>query len=1504
MISCSALVTAFSMNAQHPVQIGSGSVASEPPTYKARTTPGGPGFNATAMLTRNLYLDEGLSTADGQFSVPSRPIPTNDWWTDIINSRFSGALWSYPAMLHTSEAGVEINSPSYWADFGKEMKSKSNIKVGGKDFRATATIASDWHDWDVRFRMPSAKGTGEMQVTAVHGSPFTWIEFTDMEPRLTLSGEASIFASGKGYAGIKIGDDLYGLYCADDARCSLSDKTVTFDGVQWLSVALLRSAADLEAFAPYASSIPRATRVDWSYDEVSGKVSSRWTVNAENLRDATAAAPVLQGFLPHAYKYALPGASLNFTDSEGFVTPRGKMLLASSPSGSFAYDYSFSGMLPYYAAPTTDASARNPFRQEVLDRLMGDYSSKGTFGGDTYWGGKGLVQMALNMTFARQTGNDAVYQESKRRLREALVNWLTYSPGEDTFFFSYYPRWGAMLGFDVSYDSDAFNDHHFHYGYFTYAAALLCLEDEAFASDYGEVLTLIAKDYANWDRNDSRFPILRTLDPWCGHSWAGGLGDTGNDNGNGQESSSEAMQGWAGIYLLGVALDNREMRDAGIWGWNTEARATREYWFDVDAPRPANDGGRKPWPGKGDRQGNYDYTQYPYAYNSNITGKGIGWWTWFGGDPLFMHGIQWMPVSPALDYLSWDADFTAWAIDDMMRGANSTFSHSWFEQTTNSDNGESIEPLASNDWGNVALSYLQRSDPAEAARIFDEALDRNMHIATSVSTSHISYFVIHNHLTYGDPDFEIRADIPTAQVCRKGDRTTFIVYNPDRSDRTVTFYDKNGAKVRSVKAPARRLAAICDPAHAASLDITSSEGFVIAPGSSTHLSGRVLDQYGAGFDGAELTFKLSDGAQATLSNGELTVGADAALGSIFTVEVSYEGLAETLTFTVNYPPRATAASIDGLAEICELGIPQKASLLVIDQYGDETRPDDTRWSATPLEGVGVGADGALTFSTPGHYTVTASSARLGGEASADIVVAPKMPELSKDVDVMASSAENVGTMPEGACDQAPGTRWGSSHSDGEWIVLDLGEDCHISRVGILWEAAYASRYMIQTAPSGCEMTDKTVKYAGTDHNITVPADDAWTTVATEQASGAGARETVIGATGRYVRMLALERATTYGVSLYEMDVYGVPAAMSGDAVIGIDFTLPEVMDSGSTIGLEATAYTRSGNGMPADRVEWSSDKEARFSGNDFTPLSHGLYTLKARTDYGTGSATVFVNEMERPAAVKLSADHYVTPVGDHLSIPFEVWNQFLAPYGGDADALSVKVYDSEGNIAAMASYDIDTMEFEASGYGEYTVDFGGLASCKVEVVRYEDFNLALGKDAWDSSHEADWLSAKYAVDGSLTTRWGSTFADGEWMVVDLGKQYIIDNVRLYWNNPAYATHYSVELSDTGAEDDFTPASSRSGFKNEGAPEEHDMEGRKARYVKVTGHKRATGYGTSLDEFEVYGRPIAVSVDTPTADNVPTRWYTLDGQCIARPTAPGIYIRRSGAKAEKIVITNR
>lgn len=1722
--------------AQIPVAAGAGSYASAPPAYKAKTSPDGPGFNATAMLTRKIYADEFPARREGAIDVPGRPLPTNDWWTDIINNQFSGALWSYPAMLKTSEEGVRIYRPSYWADAGKEMKSRSHIAVGSPGYRASAAIAKDWHDWDVVVRMPARKGDGEITVTSAHGMPFTWFEFESLPPEINFSDAPEFFGVTKEYTGVKIGTDLYGLYypAASTSRV-VGGRLVFDDRTPWLVVALLRDESDLALFAPYAASVPRSTRVSWSYDENAAKVTSEWTVEAFNLRDADAPAPVIQGFLPHAYKYALPGASLNFISGESFATPRGQLRLAVSDVGEFAYACRFSGMLPCYPAPAEDNAPEHGFRREVLDALMADYAAKGSFGGDTYWGGKGLVQMAMNMSFAKEAGNTAVYEESKKRLREAFADWLSYTPGEDTKFFSYYPRWGAMLGFDVSYDSDAFNDHHFHYGYFTYAAALLCLEDASFAAEYGEILTMIAKDYANWDRGDGRFPFMRTLDPWCGHSWAGGLGDHGNDNGNGQESTSEAMQSWGGLYLLGVALGNREMRDAGIWGWSTEARATREYWYDVDAPRQANAGGRKPWPGKGDRVGNYRYDEYPYAYNSNITGKGIGWWTWFGGDPLFMHGIQWMPVSPALDYLSWDTDFVAWAYDDMMRGANSSFSHEWFVPTVNSDSGETIEPLAANDWGNVALTYLERTNPSEAARIFDEAWERGMHIAKAVSTAHISYFVTHSHLTYGDPDFEIHADMPTAQVRVKDGVPTYIVYNPGDDDREVRFYNAAGAVVRTVTAPARRMAAISAEPVPSQIDISIVQGCIIPPGEASDFTCRVFDQYGAGMRGEDVAVRLSEGAPAGVAAGRLSVNADAPRGEVFVLEAVCGNVVRKLEITVNDRPVAESCAIDGLPDLCERSSVLNPSFSVVDKYGVVSSPEDVVWTCVDGDGLSVDVRMPLSLDTPGKYRLTASSQAMAASAEAEIFVTPAMPLLSVGARVAASGAENVGSMPDGVCDGDESTRWSSLHRDDQWIVLDLGEDCRISRTSILWEAAYAARYDIQLAPDGAPLVDVKAVYAGSERTVRVPAESAWTTVVEESAAGPGLKTSVINASGRYIRMRGVERGSAYGYSIYEMSVYGLRGSLAPDDVIGVDFALPEVLDSGESCELHPVAFTLGGERLPDFAVEWGCDKPAEFAGNVFTPLEYGFYTITADVPgAGASSASVFVNEVERPASVRLEADSYTVVEGDVIEIPFMVMNRFLAPYSGGNEGVGVSVLDGDGNPAAGASYDVSSMEFSAGVCGVYTLDFDGMASCVVAVrplsevnlalgrpaeasssngdnspalavdgktqTRWEsawndsqtfevdlesvylidrvtidwegayaveyrlqasadgdawhDFyaaadcaggvealefapvaarfvrlccdrralpaygfsvrefevygrrrladdetsaypsialldadtsngaieacvsaehpsgsvflslalqdsagneldvkrlaassglvqtvvfdnldsgsyslvltaadafgnetveslegisvtysiagiNLALGKRAWESSKENNALAASYAVDGKLDTRWGSAFEDDQWMVVDLGKAYSIANVRIYWNAPAYATSYSVLLSPTESDDDFVPVASRTDFRRTDAPENHVVDGRMARYVKLVGHRRATPYGTSVNELEVYGNDLLTGLEGVTGEAVAGEvWYTLQGIRVAAPSRPGIYIRLAGGAASK------
>ena len=827
-----AAATALTLHAQEVVNVGKGSYAAYTPLSICRSdyhVPGDWGFvgdQSKYMQYRKLYLHE----RDGQ------PIPTNDWWTNLITQPYSGRMWSYPQFVQAQRYGVDVQYPSQWMTNGTEMRSNTTVSVKGIGFAPESAVAEHWHDWDVQFAMRD--GNKEMYVTMVHGMPFTWVETKNLVPQISIAQSYQRLAdytnpqvldeNGNALSGkvsnisrfaMRLGNDLYGIYLPQRSSITIDGSNVTVDyygSGQYIVVALIDNIGQLADMADVAYNVPRSTKVTWQYDAAQGVMHTRWNVAAENLKEGAqmpgddevttaTTLPVLQGFLPHQYRDTGCSSKLPLT-GQTYATPHGRLKMAKG--NDFEVDYRFYGMLPYYAVPQENNSEANAYQKERMRGMLESYAVKGTFGADTYWGGKGLTQMALNMMFAREMGEKALFEECRSKLKEALVNWLTFTPGETNYFFARYDRWGAMVGYATSYDSETFNDHHFHYGYFTYAAALLAMVDDDFRNNYGEILTLIAKDYANWDHEDSRFPLFRTFDPWAGHSFAGGMGD---DNGNGQESSSEAMQGWGGLYLLGVALQNDEMRDAGIFGWLSEARGTAEYWFDRHSEAGRDMNAFHTAASSDEYNIRYDLFREnsttdgvttwgdPLPYNSNLTCHGVGWWTYFGYDAIYMQGIQWMPISPALDYLSEDKEFAAW---DYARMWKDRRIGGWLK----SDRGDHGWPDAgylgdSGGWGNVALSYLQRSDPAEAARIFDMCWNAGEPEFKTYDTNGITYFVTHSHLSYGDLNWSITASVPTARVYEKNGVKTYMAYNP--TDQAIDVRFSDGYTLAGV--PARRL---------------------------------------------------------------------------------------------------------------------------------------------------------------------------------------------------------------------------------------------------------------------------------------------------------------------------------------------------------------------------------------------------------------------------------------------------------------------------------------------------------------------------------------------------------------------------------------------------------------------------------------------------------------------------------------------------------------------------
>lgn len=108
------------------------------------------------------------------------------------------------------------------------------------------------------------------------------------------------------------------------------------------------------------------------------------------------------------------------------------------------------------------------------------------------------------------------------------------------------------------------------------------------------------------------------------------------------------------------------------------------------------------------------------------------------------------------------------------------------------------------------------------------------------------------------------------------------------------------------------------------------------------------------------------------------------------------------------------------------------------------------------------------------------------------------------------------------------------------------------------------------------------------------------------------------------------------------------------------------------------------------------------------------------------------------------------------------------------------------------------------------------------------------------------LRASYAIDGNMSTRWSSEWRDNEWIKVDLLQSYRICRVVLKWEG-AFAKDYRIETSNDG--NNWTTI--RTVTNNNSTNNTWNFSGSQGRFVRIYCTRRATQYGNSLYELEVY-----------------------------------------------------
>jgi endoglucanase Acf2 len=680
-------------------------------------------------------------------------VPTsNDWWSSLIwqfdaKEPYSWEMFPHPLTLKAQKDGLavgysdkpDIKGRDYFFPYDRDLV------VGLEGLASPDTRVAEYSDWTVTADWRS--GDSRLRATFGHGIPYVFCERQGTAPAtVTISrlskekADIQVWPQQNGVQGFTIGDHHYALFAPSTATWTRKGDTFTstLDGKDYFSVALLpdRKPETLKLFREHAYAFVSDTRVTWSYDEKKAELTTRFTVDTTPKEEGKGLSPhPLFGLYRHQY--------IHTTDKLlplEYVTPRGAMKLFTGDS--FTTKMKFGGVLP--VIPVVGDIDRTQLKRDLREVAWADdlfppgLSPKPER--DTYWVGKSLGRVSTVMQLADQIEDTEDRDHVLHALENELQDWFD---GQAPKLFYYDKTWSTIVGSPASYDSDAaLNDHHFHYGYFVQAGAAIARYDQDWAKRWGNFIELLAKDAANTNRDEHRFPFLRYMDPYAGHGWANGPSQY--HAGNNEESSSEDMNFSVGLILWGAATGKKELRDAGIFLYANTLEAIEQYWFDADhAVFP-----------KG-----FDYPCVAMVWSSG--GKFDTWWD---PNPIFVHGINYLPFHGGSLYLGRRPEMVQHQYDALLkRTRNEVFT-----------------------WRDYVLMYEALANGDKAVKDYD----KDPYLVPEFGNSRALTYTWVRALAYlGNVDASVTADIPTYAVFKKDGKRTYVAYNPTAKGIVVRFSD-------------------------------------------------------------------------------------------------------------------------------------------------------------------------------------------------------------------------------------------------------------------------------------------------------------------------------------------------------------------------------------------------------------------------------------------------------------------------------------------------------------------------------------------------------------------------------------------------------------------------------------------------------------------------------------------------------------------------------------------
>ncbi len=707
--------------------------------------------------------DPAMPAAPGRTAAMlQRAAPTSQWYSQLIFDPKPVVIYAQPLSFKATPAGLEIALPSQEVvptprhDVDIDYPHKNPIVISPAAFEPGPAKLAGAGDWSVDVSM--ARGSDDFRATFAHGCPYAYLHVSrgDLRLRLPAPGERLAAEADARVLALQVQGKAYALFGPTGVRWEAVSPTEWVahlpPGKGYLSVAALPDSqpATLALFTAHAWSFIEGTRVEWHYDRAASQVETTFTATTKAMEGADTG-PLL-GLYPHQW---FDNASVQGRLGPAYDTVRGPIKLLAA--ASFQTRYAYHGFVPYW--PGITASPRLEQLGSAMKSDLRDANRLMRQGGESgYWQGKGMQRVANLMDVADQQGQPEGGRELLKKLEERMADWFSGRSGSQ--YFVYDRALGAVAAYPSEfYSVEQINDHHFWYGYWIRTAAEIALRDPAWAAKdrWGGMVDLLVADIATPERGSAAFPFLRNFDPYEGHSWANGLGGVGDYAvlGNNQESSSEAVNAWAGLILWAEATGNTALRDLGVYLYTTEIQGAQNYVFDLH------------------------HLVFPPAYKNveaaQLFGSGYKHNTWWTDEPRQIKGINLLPVTTSSLYLGRDPAYVQRNLEALK--AETALYARYGTKPTN--------PPPDDIWQDIYAEYRALADPTAALAQWD----RWGSVELGDTRTHTLHWML-SLQQMGEPDFGVHADTTLYGVFKRPDgQRTYLAYNAGRTPLTVHFSD-------------------------------------------------------------------------------------------------------------------------------------------------------------------------------------------------------------------------------------------------------------------------------------------------------------------------------------------------------------------------------------------------------------------------------------------------------------------------------------------------------------------------------------------------------------------------------------------------------------------------------------------------------------------------------------------------------------------------------------------